>query len=311
MIARRVVFVTLLWSLPAWAQTTRPRVHDPSTIIQSDGTYWLFATGGGIRSWQSRDLRQWVPGPRVLEDVPAWTRKYLRDDRLWAPDIIRGRDGRYFLYYSASSWGKNTSAIGLISRSTLDPSQKEPWRDDGAVIASSAKDNFNAIDPAVTFDADGRLWMSFGSYWSGIKLIELDRQTGRRIASDSAIHALASHKQIEAPYIHRRGDKYYLFVNFGLCCRGVNSTYEVRVGRSVSLTGPYLDRDGKGMLQGGGTLVLGSSGTFIGPGHAGIFADDRGEWFSCHFYDATNDGRPALSVRPLHWSNDGWPIIGE
>ena len=314
----------ILWLLsvaPVLAQTTSPatqpgsrgvRTHDPSTVVRHDGEYWFFFTGSGVPSYRSRDLRRWEPGPRALETLPAWTQKYdLRRDRLWAPDVIRAPDGRYLLYYSASSFGKNTSAIGLASNATLDPADpKYRWVDHGAVIASTANDDFNAIDPAVTLDKDGRMWMSFGSFWSGIKLIELDARTGLRIAPDSPIYSLASAKEIEAPFIHRRGDAYYLFVNHGLCCRGVKSTYEIRVGRSDRITGPYLDRDGKDLRDGGGTLVLGSDRDrgFIGPGHPGIVADADGrEWLSFHFYDAAQNGRATFGMRPLSWGADGWP----
>jgi arabinan endo-1,5-alpha-L-arabinosidase len=319
-IARRLVLITLFFS-PATAlhaqATTRAmpgnRAHDPSTIVACNGEYWCFSTGSGVRTHRSRDLLNWQPGPRALDPLADWTRNYpLRDDRLWAPDVIRAADGRYLLYYSASSFGKNTSAIGVAHNATLDPNDAAyRWVDHGVVIASTADDDFNAIDPAVTRDdADGKLWMSFGSFWSGIKLIELDPRTGLRVAPDSRVYALAHAKEIEAPFIHRRGDAYFLFVNFGLCCRGVKSTYEIRVGRAEKITGPYVDRDGKDLRAGGGTLVLGSRGAQIGPGHAGIVTDARGrEWLSFHFYDATQNGRPVLGLRLLTWDKEGWPVV--
>jgi arabinan endo-1,5-alpha-L-arabinosidase len=324
-IPRRLVLITLFFApatvLHAQATTTTTRsvagnrAHDPSTIVECDGEYWCFSTGSGVRTHRSRDLLNWQAGPRALDALPGWTRTYpLRDDRLWAPDVIRAADGRYLLYYSASSFGKNTSAIGVASNATLDPNNPTyRWVDHGVVIASTAADEFNAIDPAVTRDADGKLWMSFGSFWSGIQLIELDPRTGKRVATDSQVYSLARAKEIEAPFIHRRGDgDYFLFVNFGLCCRGVKSTYEIRVGRAGKITGPYLDRDGKSLRDGGGTLLLGSRGAQIGPGHAGIVTDARGrEWLSFHFYDAAQNGRPVLGLRSLTWDKDGWPVIGD
>lgn len=295
------------------ATTTAPRVHDPSTILKLGDDYWCFTTGAGVRSFRSRDLRLWTPGPRAFDDVPEWTAPFTGgNDRLWAPDIIRAADGRYFLFYSASSFGKNVSAIGLATNRTLDPSDPQyRWVDQGPVVTSSRADNFNAIDPAATFDADGKLWLSFGSFWSGIKLIELDPRTGRRVAAESPVHALAHKAQIEAPFIHRRGDAYYLFVNWGWCCRGVRSTYNIRVGRSDRITGPYVDRDGKKLTDGGGTLVLESQGSVIGPGHASIVSEGGRESLAFHFYDATNNGRATLGIRPLTWSADGWPVVGE
>jgi len=101
---------------------------------------------------------------------------------------------------------------------------------------------------------------------------------------------------------------HYLFVNWDRCCRGTNSTYNIRIGRSREITGPYLDKDGKDLAQGGGTLFLGSDGPFIGPGHAGIFDEDGHFWFSCHFYDGTQRGASTLAIRPLRWTN-GWPAL--
>jgi len=290
------------------------RTHDPSTVIKDRGEYWFYYTGPGVRSYHSRDLINWETGPRAIAELPPWTRDYrLWMDRVWAPDVIRAPDGRYFLYYSVSSFGKNTSAIGMASNTTLDPVDPAyQWVDRGIVVQSKAADDFNAIDPAAMLDRDGRMWLSFGSFWSGIKLIELNARTGLRIAPDSRMHALAHAKEIEAPFIHRRGETYYLFVNHGLCCRGVNSTYEIRVGRSARITGPYLDRDGRDLRKGGGTLVLGSEPreNFIGPGHASIVTDaaDR-EWLTCHFYDATQNGRGTFAMRRLTWSADGWPTV--
>lgn len=289
------------------------RTHDPSTIVRSGDAYWFFATGPGVRSYRSKDLLNWEPGPRVFDRSPAWVATEVPQNRggidFWAPDVIHV-DGRYLLYYSVSSWGKNTSCIALASNATLDPDDPAyQWVDEGVVMRSSRSDKFNAIDPAVTLDADGNLWMSFGSFWGGIQLVRLDRATGLRPTGDSAVHTLASQREIEAPAIHYRDGRYYLFVSTGLCCRGVKSTYEIRVGRSDRITGPYLDRDGKDLRAGGGSLVLGKDGPFIGPGHPGIFTDGTREWLSCHFYDATNRGRGTLAIRPLAWDADGWPVV--
>ena len=157
--------------------------------------------------------------------------------------------------------------------------------------------------------ADGRLWLAFGSYWSGIKLVELDPQNGKVIAAGSPMYSLAWNHRIEAACIHHHGSNYFLFVNWGECCKGTNSTYEIRVGRSDQITGPYQDREGKDMMDGGGTRVLGGEGRFIGPGHAGIVNVDGQDWFSFHYYDGANRGRPTLAVRKLSWDNDGWPVV--
>jgi len=177
------------------------------------------------------------------------------------------------------------------------------------VIESGATNDFNAIDPQYFADHDGRLWLSFGSFWSGLKLIELDPNTGKRLAVDSPIYPLASYRAIEAPFIHRHEGRYYLFMNWDTCCRGLSSTYNIRVGRSDSVFGPYVDRAGKQLMDGGGTLLIGTSGPFIGPGHAGIVRSNGAELLSCHFYDGTTSrGTARLALVPLRWS-EGWPEV--
>jgi beta-xylosidase len=289
------------------------RAHDPSTLIECGGEYWIFHTGRGVPSWRSHDLVTWREGPRVFAEPPAWVAEAVPENRqasFWAPDVIQV-DGRFLLYYSVSSFGKKTSAIALATNATLDPASPAfRWVDEGIVVRSGPATNFNAIDPALFRDRDGRLWMTFGSYWSGLKLVELDPATGQRLAPGTPPHALAHARSIEAVFLHRHGDYYYLFLNHGWCCRGVNSTYHIRVGRSSAITGPYVDRDGRALLEGGGTLLLGSEGPFIAPGHAGIVTIAGQEWFGCHFYDATQQGRPTYALRPLSWDAAGWPVVG-
>jgi arabinan endo-1,5-alpha-L-arabinosidase len=183
------------------------------------------------------------------------------------------------------------------------------------VIASASTNDFNAIDPAIFHDTNGSLWLSFGSFWSGIKMIQLDPRTGKRLAPDSPILSLAHSDSIEASYLYQQGGYYYLFVNWGMCCRGTNSTYSIHVGRSKKVTGPYLDREGKDMLDGGGTLFLDSTKPYIGPGHAGIIVDHGTNWFSCHYEAVPGASIPGqrrgsrLAVMPMHWTADDWPEV--
>ena len=286
------------------------RVHDPSTIVKCKDGYWVFGTGPGLTSRHSRDLINWTNGPRVITTFPAWITNAVPGNRgsYWAPDVVY-LTNRYLLYYSVSIFGKNTSAIALATNPTLDPADTNYlWTDCGPVIQSRAKDKFNCIDPAVIHDTDETLWLVFGSYWSGIKLIQLDPATGKRLAPDSPMYSLAHYGSIEASYIYQHGGHYYLFVNWGQCCRGVNSTYNIRIGRSDKITGPYLDKNGVDLLHEGGSLFLDTAGPFIGPGHAGIFTAGGTNWFSCHFYDGTRRGAPELAIMPLRWS-DGWPEV--
>jgi len=287
-------------------------VHDPSAIVKCGDQFWVFYTGHGVFSYHSKDLVKWEFGSSVFTNPPAWVARALPQVHrmhYWAPDVIRLGD-RYLLYYAVSVFGTNTSAIGLATNPTLDPRDpKFHWTDQGIVVQSVNGDNFNAIDPAACLDAKGNLWLAFGSYWSGIKLIQLDPKTGKRLAAGSPIYSLAFNDSIEASYIYHHGGYYYLFVNWGTCCRGTNSTYEIRVGRSARITGPYFDKDGMDMLIGGGSSFLASQGPFIGPGQSGIFSENGADWFSCHFYDGSRGGVPTLALLPLGWDTNGWPQI--
>jgi arabinan endo-1,5-alpha-L-arabinosidase len=286
--------------------------RDPSDIVKCNDEYWVFYTGRGVRSYHSRDLVHWERGPSVFKTPPEWIADIVPKNRnmsYWAPDIIKLGD-RYLLYYSVSSFGKMTSAIGLASNPTLDPNDPAyHWTDEGYVVRTQEGDGYNAIDPAVFHDSDGSLWLTFGSYWTGIKLIQLDPKTGKRIAPDSKMISLAYNKSIEASYLCKHDDYYYLFVNWGSCCQGTNSTYNIRIGRSKKLAGPYLDKDGKNMLDSGGSLFLArTNGPLFGPGHAGIFQADGKTLLTSHFEgDVRMHGRATLAIMPLHWDKDGWP----
>ena len=312
---RCLLLATLLTGLPAGAQFRRddpyPRIHDPSTVVAEGGGVWSLCTGQGIPILKREADGRWKREAVVFSGYPDWHKREVPAHRghLWAPDIIRIKD-RWLVYYSVSSFGSNESAIGLVTGKTLNPGSKDyGWKDGGMVIRSRKADRFNAIDPALVM-ADGRLWMSFGSFWEGIFLIELDADTGLRKKPDEPPLKLAMHQEIEAPFIHRHGGYYYLFVNWGKCCRGVDSTYEIRVGRSKKITGPYLDREGTDLKDGGGSLFLGTEGRFIGPGHASIFKEKGKEMLVHHFYDNDRGGRSDLRMLPLEWK-DGWPVIAK
>ena len=310
----RALFLVVVCCWQVWAGDcfALQRFHDPSTIVRCKDEYWIFSTGTGVRSWHSKDRAQWEEGPRVLATLPAWINDIVPGHQgyFWAPDCIQVH-GRYLLYYSVSGWGKNASAIGLASSPTLDPADPAyGWTDEGIVIQSSTGDNFNAIDPGLMTAPDGRLWLAFGSFWGGIKLVELDPASGHRLQPDSPVYPLAYHKEIEAPCLVAHGGAFYLFLDWGLCCRGLKSTYEIRVGRSDRVTGPYLDRNGVDMRADGGSLLFGNEGTRIGPGHAAVLREDGGEWLSYHFYDALNGGAGTLGIRRLTWDDAGWPMVG-
>jgi arabinan endo-1,5-alpha-L-arabinosidase len=314
----RLRFITGLWFLAPLAAGALaaepapapfPRFHDPSTPVRQDDRWWIFSTGNGIATRHSNDLKSWTEGEPVFKSLPEWHREVVPDHKghLWAPDIIRQGD-RFLLYYSVSSWGKNSSAIGLASNTSLDP--KDPgyeWKDQGIVLRSGPENDYNAIDPQLFSDDDGSLWMAFGSFWKGIKLVELDPASGHLHASRNTLHHLAWNKSIEAPAILKHGDHYYLFVNWGLCCRGVDSTYEIRVGRSREITGPYLDAEGEDMATGGGTLFAATEGDRIGPGHPAFVEQDGTTRMFFHYYDRRRNGFASLGNLPLKWDAKGWP----
>jgi arabinan endo-1,5-alpha-L-arabinosidase len=284
-------------------------IHDPSTIIKGGDHYYVFGTGWGIREKSSPDLIHWTELDPVFSDPPGWIQSVVPRFRggFWAPDIIH-MDGKYLLYYAVSSFGKQTSAIGLATNPTLDSSAPDyHWTDRGMVITSTNGSDFNTIDPSVMLDDAGKLWLAFGSYWRGIYVTQLDSKTGLR-AEGQDLHPVAWNYSIEASCLTRHDDYYYLFVNWGSCCKGTNSTYEVRVGRSAHVTGPYLDRDGEDLEDGGGSKFLMSTGRFIGPGHIGILKEGDTIWFSYHYYDGATRGRPRLAVGKLGWTKDGWPV---
>lgn len=288
--------------------------RDPSSIVKCKDEYWVFHTGRGIPTFHSKDLVKWERGPAVFKTAPEWIAKTVPENRgmsYWAPDITKVGE-RYMLYYSVSSMGKMTSAIGLATNPTLDPNDPAyKWTDQGIVVQTQerqAGDAYNAIDPALFQDRDGSLWMTFGSYWTGIKLIQLDPQTGKRIAPDSKLVSLAYNESIEAAHISRHDDYYYLFVNWGSCCRGPESTYNIRVGRSKTITGPYVDKAGVDMLKSGGSVFLpNTNGPLIGPGHAGTLNVDGKTWFtSCFEGNLRMDGKATLAIMPLRCTADGW-----
>jgi arabinan endo-1,5-alpha-L-arabinosidase len=258
-----------------------------------------------------------------LPAVPDWIQKESPKTReLWAPDISYFR-GEYHLYYAFSVFGKNTSGIALLTNKTLDPaSPKFHWQDRGLVLRSTADDDFNAIDPNLVFDAKGRAWLSFGSFWTGIKMRRIDPMTGKLSIKDSRLYALAQRERpenpppappglpgnwqaIEAPFIVRHGDYFYLFVAFDLCCRGTKSTYKTMIGRSREVTGPYVDVSGKPMLEGGGTQLLAANQRWLGPGGESVLLQKDGDIIVFHAYDAQT-GKPYLQISTISWT-DGWP----
>ncbi|GAB4525558.1 MAG: arabinan endo-1,5-alpha-L-arabinosidase [Anaerolineae bacterium] len=290
-------------------------VHDP-VMIKHEDYYYLFCTGGGIPVRRSRDMLDWriARGGQVFPLMPEEAFAYVPNaTNLWAPDISFYND-KYHIYYSISTFGSNHSAIGLATNTTLNPDDEAfEWVDQGIVVKSDNPDFYNAIDPNLILDEEGTPWLAFGSFWGGIKLVQLDLDTGKPAEEIPTLHALATREDndraVEAPFIIRRHGYYYLFVSFDFCCRGVESTYNVRVGRSETITGPYVDRDGVSMMEGGGTQVTFPTPRFLGPGHNSIFTEDEQDYIVYHAYDAYQGGKSILRIQPMTWDDEQWPVV--
>ncbi|WP_258804358.1 arabinan endo-1,5-alpha-L-arabinosidase [Pseudarthrobacter sp. NS4] len=309
-------------------------IHDPALIIDDDGTWYVYSTGlvnrengGTIQIWASHDQgTTWNYSGTVWDRIPAWIDEHFADGELpgslWAPEITE-HDGTYYLYYSASRFGGNNSLTALATNTTLNPNDPDyEWVDQGLVVSSPATGldpanpgkTFNAIDAGIVEDADGTPYMAIGSFWYGIFLVPIEWPSGKPVADwQSKTVNIADRfmpgNPVEAPYITKHGDYYYLFVSFDSCCRGGDSTYKVAVGRSTSVKGPYLDKEGRDMFGGGGSVVLDSHGAVTGPGGQSVF----GDYLAFHYYDGSNQDIPffpTLGLQKIDWA-DGWPEFNQ
>ncbi len=246
---------------------------------------------------------------------PAWIKTALGSapGDLWAPDVSYFNCA-YHVYYAGSSFGSNNSVIGLATNPTLDSSSASyHWTDQGQVIRSMTSDNFNAIDPNLSFDDAGTPWLAFGSFWSGIKLRQIDAVTGKPSSTDSTLYAIAGRNggAIEAPSIVSHNGFYYLFVSYDSCCKGVDSTYRTMVGRASKITGPYTNKAGAAMAQGSAEQLLATSGRYIGPGGGTAFKNGTGYLYAFHYYDGNANGASKLQVHPINWDASDWPTLGD
>ncbi len=345
MILKRIsaFFATLAATLCVYAQpenydSVHPFVHDP-VVAECDGNWYMFTTGYCIDILKSPDFLNWSYEGHAFSKAPAWAVKSVPgyNGHTWAPDICF-HDGLYYLYYSCSSFGKNTSAIGVATNRTLDPeSRRYKWKDHGCVVSSVAgRDLWNAIDPNLFIDDDGTPWLSFGSFWGGIKLVRLDNsllkvaepqewypvcrrpegtaedtsRTDTKITADPrGADYDPGNGAVEAPFIVKRNGLYYLFVSYDLCCRGALSTYKVVVGRADKVTGPYYDATGLPMMQGGGTTVVSGNDRFPGVGHCAVVRRDNADYLVFHAYDKEHDYTSVLLTRKIEWDSEGWPEV--
>ena len=296
---RNILSVTaMLMALSSQAQVGQPYIHDPSTIAECDGKYYTFGTGsGGL----------------ISEDGWTWKGGAVRPGGGAAPDVLKIGD-RYLVIYGATGGGLGGGHNGKILtmwNKTLDPnSPKFKYSEPIEVASSDGLEDNDAIDPGLLLDpTTGRLWVSYGTYFGNIRLIELDPKTGKRVEGNEAIDIAID---CEATDLIYRDGWYYLLGTHGTCCDGVNSTYNIVVGRSRQVTGPYLDNVGRDMFHGGGKMVIAAGDRVCGPGHFGRTIIDEGvEVMSCHYEaDFEQGGRSVLGIRPLLWKND-WPVAGD
>ncbi len=292
------ILATVFMTTAAQAQIGAPYIHDPSTIAECDGKYYTFGTGGG---------------GLISDDGWSWHGGAERPGGGAAPDVLKIGD-RYLVIYGATGGGLGGGHNGRILtmwNKTLDPKSPDfKYTNAIEVCASDGMEDQDAIDPGMLLDpTTGRLWVSYGTYFGTIRLIELDPTTGERVKGnkekDIAIDC-------EATDLIYRDGWYYLLGTHGTCCDGVNSTYNIVVGRSRNVEGPYLDNVGRDMFHGGGKMVIAAGDRVCGPGHFGRTVIDEGvEIMSCHYEaDFERSGRSVLGIRPLLWKN-GWPIAGD
>lgn len=298
-------------------------VHDP-VLIREGNTYYLFCTGMGISVFSSQDKLNWQAERPVFDAAPPWALETIPGFKghIWAPDISF-YNGEYYLYYSVSAFGKNTSCIGLATNRTLDPEDPDfKWIDHGKVVQSvPGRDLWNAIDPNLVVDFQQQPWLTFGSFWGGMKLVKL-APDGKRVAQPEEWYTVAKRARafttddrdpgegaVEAPFIFKKNGFYYLFVSFDFCCRGKDSNYKIAVGRSDKIQGPYRDKNGVRMDEGGGSIVLQGNASWPGVGHNAVYTVDGVDYLIFHAYDAGDNGKPKVKIESMTWDKDGWPVV--
>jgi arabinan endo-1,5-alpha-L-arabinosidase len=306
-------------------------VHDP-VIIKEDSTFYIFCTGNGISVFSSADMKNWKREKPVFNNAPAWAVAAVPGFKghIWAPDISYQK-GLYYLYYSVSAFGKNTSCIGVATNKSLNPQNPSfKWLDQGKVVQSyPGVTNWNAIDPNFITDKKGKPYLAFGSFWDGLKIVKLTKNRLHVDGDFINLQTIASRKKnphsdnplavankpvdaganpIEAPFIFKKDTYYYLFASIDYCCKGENSTYKMITGRADNVKGPCLDKNGVDLAKGGGDILLQGDKNWHGVGHNAVATFDGVDYLVFHAYHANDRGRSKLRIEKLAWEN-GWPIL--
>jgi len=309
------VFSTLLLLLPPFLSLAQPNpgkvtgnvnVHDPSICKDNSGKYWLFSTAPGLEIRTSTDRTAWtLIGTVWASGQDTWTNTYTgtSNGNIWAPDC-QYINGQFYLYYAASSFGSQNSGIFFAKSTTGLPGS---WVNEGLVTSTSSANNYNAIDPNLIVDSSGAWHLTLGSFWTGIKQMTVSSSTGKPSSSSviSLAQRTANGGAIEAGYVFHTNGFYYLFTSWDNCCQGLSSTYNIRVTRSTSVSGPFVDQAGVAATSGGGTLILGTHGSIVGPGGQSVFLDNDGPILVYHYYTATSS---LLGINRLNFTS-GWPVV--
>ncbi len=301
--------------LAPWQSTEKlTGAHDPTMIRDDRGVYSLLTTNNLLEIRQSNDMVTWTSMGKILSAVPAWMKNIYSDiTDIWAPQIVY-RNSRYWVYYCGSSFGSNNSIIGVASSPTLDTKASNyAWTDHGEVLRTTTSNNYNAIDPELIVDKNGKVWLSFGSFWDGIRMVEIDPATGKRLASNTTVYALASRggSGIEGPSTIEHNGYYYLFTSWDACCAGTSSTYRTMVGRATSANGSYVDKQNRSLKSNYSEELLKGYGRYYGPGGGSPFRNGRRDYYALHYYDGNKSGAPTLQIREIVWTDDNWPVLAQ
>ncbi|KAI0691978.1 glycoside hydrolase family 43 protein [Cytidiella melzeri] len=296
--------ITSAWAYPGPGVVTgNTAVHDPTLCKDASGTYFVFSTGTGIEIRTSPDRTAWTYIGNVWSTAPTATNQFTGTTNgvLWAPDCLYANN-KFHLFYAASSFGSQNSGIFYATSNTGQPGS---WTDQGLVLSTVTGDSYNAIDPNLLISANGIWYLSLGSFWTGIKQVQL---TSSGALASSTVTSLAERSgtdAIEASVVYSYGSYFYLFTSWDLCCEGTSSTYNIRVGRSTSINGPYVDQSNVALTSGGGTLVLETHDSIYGPGGQDLFTDSDGPILVYHYYTSTGS---YLGINKLDFSS-GWPVV--
>jgi len=302
------------------------QVHDPDMIEDPGGTFWLYGTHNTLASSPDMATFSAVSAGDISPDFAWWAGENTTgtDGRtdIWAPSVLYA-NGTYYQYYAIpiydppSTVAADQSAAVIALATSASPSG--PWTDAGKVISScgaapGCTTTFNAIDPAPYADTAGNWWLAFGSWHDGIHVLQLDPSTGLPLAANPPLYDIAKRGAGEEgsfifPYAPGGTLYYYYFASIDVCCQGSNSTYRIIVGRSSSPTGPFYDRGGLDLMDGGGTILLSTHGTVDGPGGESVLLVGSQPVLVYHYYDGANGGTPTLGLNDLEFDSAGWPAV--